>query len=184
MNAKLIAAVGLCFILGATGGTVMQMRTVPEEPAEHAAEAATDSTAGDTAHAAETAHADASGPADTPAAAPAGEPRDTAKPATPASAPADRPVQDSATAAPEPAQAQPEPDQRAQVDSAAARLARIFGAMRPEEAARLLEPLPEGDVRAVLFALSDRKAAAILANFKGERATALARALLQHAGAR
>lgn len=62
------------------------------------------------------------------------------------------------------------------------RIARIFGAMRPEEAARLIEFLDEGQARTILFALPDRKAAAILANVKGERAGSLARALLPRPG--
>ena len=62
-------------------------------------------------------------------------------------------------------------------DTTTLRLARIFGAMRPEDAARLLEPLDDASLRRILLALSDRKAAAILAKFKGERSVTLARAL-------
>jgi len=67
-------------------------------------------------------------------------------------------------------------------EDATAKLSRLLAAMRPEEAARILEPLEDTQVKTVLFALPERKAAAILAKFKGDRAAALARAIIEHAG--
>jgi hypothetical protein len=67
-------------------------------------------------------------------------------------------------------------------DDATATLGRLLGAMRPEEAAKILEPLTDEQVKRVLFSLPERKAAAILAKFKGDRAAALARAIIEHAG--
>lgn len=173
---RLIAVVGACFIAGTGGGTVLHMRGAAQKAAEAALHA-------DTVHVDSMLVADAHGETGPGEEAPHAE--DAASTDTVA-APADaHDATATATHAPEPVAATV-----AHVDSAAAsdasesaaRLARIFGAMKPEEAARLLEPLPEGDVRAVLFALSDRKAAAILANFKGERATVLARALIGNGG--
>jgi Flp pilus assembly protein TadG len=66
----------------------------------------------------------------------------------------------------------------------AERMARIFGAMKPEEAARLLEPMDDEHIRVVLLALSDRKAAAIMAQFKGDRAARLTRAMITNGGGR
>lgn len=67
-------------------------------------------------------------------------------------------------------------------DSATSQLGRLLAAMKPEEAARILEPLSDVQVKKLLFALPDRKAAAILAKFKGERAAALARTIVENGG--
>jgi hypothetical protein len=68
-------------------------------------------------------------------------------------------------------------------DTTTLRLARIFGSMKPAEAAAVLSKLDDADVEAVLFQLTDRKAAAILANFPGERAAKLTRTILINARA-
>lgn len=58
------------------------------------------------------------------------------------------------------------------------RLARIFGAMKPADAARVLEKLSDTEVRAVLRHVPDRKAAAILGNFDASRAASLSRSVI------
>jgi hypothetical protein len=63
-----------------------------------------------------------------------------------------------------------------------AQLGRLLGGMKPDEAARILEPLTNEQVKKLLFALPERKASAILAKFKGDRAAALARAIIENAG--
>jgi len=62
--------------------------------------------------------------------------------------------------------------------SGTVRLAGIFGAMRAEDAARVLQNLDDEEVQAILFHLSDRKAAEILGNFEPTRAAALSRVVL------
>lgn len=67
----------------------------------------------------------------------------------------------------------------ADADTAAAALARIFGAMKPAEAARVLQQLDDLSGRRVLAQLPDRKAAPILAALPQEKAAAIAVLLLQ-----
>jgi hypothetical protein len=66
-------------------------------------------------------------------------------------------------------------------DTVSARMARIFGSMKPDAAAAVLSKLQDEEVRAVLMHLSDRKAAAILSSFPGERAATLTRTILSDA---
>lgn len=61
----------------------------------------------------------------------------------------------------------------------AERLARIFGAMKPAEAARVLERLSDAEVRAILQHVGDRKVAAILGHFDAARAATLSRSVIQ-----
>jgi hypothetical protein len=58
------------------------------------------------------------------------------------------------------------------------RLAKIFGAMDPQEAAKVLENLEDPEVEAILRHVSDRKVAAILANFDPSRAAGLSRVVM------
>jgi hypothetical protein len=58
------------------------------------------------------------------------------------------------------------------------RLAKIFGAMRAEDAAGVLVGLTDDDVKAILTHVSDRRAAAILAELPPERAASLSRVVL------
>jgi len=58
------------------------------------------------------------------------------------------------------------------------RLVRIMGAMKPADAARALVPLDDAQVEAVLFGMTERKAAAILGSFPAERAATLMRSIL------
>jgi flagellar motility protein MotE (MotC chaperone) len=50
--------------------------------------------------------------------------------------------------------------------------------MDAEDAAKVLEQLNDDEVRAILFHMSDRKAAEILGNFSPERAANLSRTVL------
>lgn len=63
------------------------------------------------------------------------------------------------------------------------RIAKIFGAMDPKEAARVLSHMEDDDVRIILSRLSNRQQAAILALFPAERAAAITKESLRGAGA-
>jgi hypothetical protein len=69
----------------------------------------------------------------------------------------------------------------AEADSTRARLSRIFAAMKPEDAAVVLEKLDDASVRLLLLNLSDRKAAAILSSMPGEKAAMVTRTMLADA---
>lgn len=56
-----------------------------------------------------------------------------------------------------------------------ARLGKIFGAMQPREAARVLEQMDDRDVATILTMLNDRQAAAVLANLPPQRAAGISR---------
>ncbi len=58
------------------------------------------------------------------------------------------------------------------------RLAKIFGAMDPDEAAAVLENLADGEVQTILQHISERKVAAILSNFEPARAATLSRVVM------
>jgi hypothetical protein len=62
------------------------------------------------------------------------------------------------------------------------RMAKIFGAMKAPDAAKVLQNLDDLEVRAILSFLSNRKAAEILGNFEPERAAALSRLVLGSSG--
>jgi len=62
------------------------------------------------------------------------------------------------------------------------RMAKIFGAMKAPDAAKVLQNLDDLEVRAILSFLSNRKAAEILGNFEPERAAALSRLVLGSPG--
>jgi len=61
----------------------------------------------------------------------------------------------------------------------ARKLAKIFGAMKPADAAAVLAEMSDAEVRAVLMQMSDRQAAPILGAFPAARAAALSREVLQ-----
>ena len=68
------------------------------------------------------------------------------------------------------------------VDSEASRqLAKIFEAMRPEDAAAVLQGMEDSEVRGILLGMDERQAAAILGDFEAARAAALSRLVLQTA---
>ncbi len=62
------------------------------------------------------------------------------------------------------------------------RLAKIFGAMKAPDAAKVLQNLEDEEVGAILSHLTDRKAAEILGNFEPARAAALSRIVLGSPG--
>lgn len=59
------------------------------------------------------------------------------------------------------------------------RLARIFAAMRPEEAARVLEQMSDREVRRLLSHLRERQAAAIMSSISPERAAVISSAVIR-----
>lgn len=59
------------------------------------------------------------------------------------------------------------------------RLARIFAAMRPEEAARVLEQMSDPEVQRLLSHLRERQAAAIMSSIAPERAAVISSALIR-----
>ena len=61
------------------------------------------------------------------------------------------------------------------------KLAKIFAAMRPREAALVLDQMQDGEIQAVLGFLGDRQAAAILGSLPPERVAAISRAVI-HSG--
>jgi hypothetical protein len=67
----------------------------------------------------------------------------------------------------------------AQRDTVGARFARMLGALKPAEAAQVLQQLDDVSARRVLLQLPERKAALILAALPRDRAGAIAKALLQ-----
>src|SRR5690625_144074 len=68
------------------------------------------------------------------------------------------------------------------VGNGSVRLARIFGAMKPADAASVLERLTDTEVRAIIKHIPDRKAAAILSHFEPERAAELTRTVMIRGG--
>ncbi len=59
------------------------------------------------------------------------------------------------------------------------RLARIFAAMRPEEAARVLEQMTDPEIRLLLSHLRERQAAAIMSSIAPERAAVISSAVIR-----
>ena len=201
MNMRLIIAVGLCFGLGTgTGATWSAKKAEAGAARETALQAASDSTAA-TSHesepdgAAPSANTESGHPEPSIAPAAMEQSTDTAREqgghesGPPETTPAAAATPDTSTSVAEladSAHATPAlPDSlESGTKEDAGRPSRIFGAMRPEEAARILQALDDRAALSVLLGLTDRKAAAILSNIKGERAAALARALLNHEGVR
>jgi hypothetical protein len=58
------------------------------------------------------------------------------------------------------------------------RMAKIFGAMEPKDAAAVMENLSDKEIQSILNNMSDRKVAAILEEFAPERAASLSRIVL------
>src|SRR5665213_341427 len=61
------------------------------------------------------------------------------------------------------------------------RLAAVFAAMQPKDAARVLEQMNDADVRAILASLSNKQQAAILGSFPTQRAALIVQATLRTA---
>lgn len=62
------------------------------------------------------------------------------------------------------------------------RIAKVFAAMQPKDAARVLSRMDDNDVHTVLAELSPKQQAAILGSLPAERAAALTRASLRKDG--
>lgn len=109
--------------------------------------------------------------------------------AAPADAPNDAPAEDPATrpatdadgstslerAGATPAASVP---QSLYSDAGSQRLAKIFGAMDPRDAAEVLQGLTDAEVSAILVQMSERKVASILSSFEPQRAASLSRTVL------
>jgi len=61
----------------------------------------------------------------------------------------------------------------------AAKLAKIFAAMPPKDAAKVLDQLDDADVQSVIATLSEKQAAAILQHFPAPRAAVISKAVLR-----
>ncbi|NNF12936.1 MAG: hypothetical protein HKN72_06930 [Gemmatimonadetes bacterium] len=83
------------------------------------------------------------------------------------------------TAAPVVQMPPPDPDSLARVTERYQRLARIFSAMKPDEAAPVLAQLDDAQLEGILLAMQGRNAAPILAEMDPERAAALSRKVLR-----
>ena len=64
-------------------------------------------------------------------------------------------------------------------DEGSRKLAKIFAAMDPQDAAAVLAEMTDEEVTAVLLRMSDRKAAPVIASFPPERAATLSQAVLR-----
>lgn len=73
----------------------------------------------------------------------------------------------------------PDPDSIARMTERYQRLARIFSAMKPDEAAPVLAQLDDAQLEGILLAMQGRNAAPILAEMDPERAAALSRKVLR-----
>ena len=62
------------------------------------------------------------------------------------------------------------------------KLSKIFGAMKAPDAADVLEEMSDDEVKAILYQMSNRVAAAILGEFTPERAADLSRVVLRSGG--
>lgn len=178
MNMRMIIVAAAGLVAGVGGGTGFRIFTAP--PPVEAADlehTAADSTA---AHGDEAgAGSESAGEAHAVATAGSQESLSHAEPRSAAQGTGDTHAAEQASAAATTAAAT---TTTRTADSATSQLGRLLGAMKPEEAARILEPLNDVQVKKLLFALPDRKAAAILAKFKGERAAALARTIVENGG--
>lgn len=63
----------------------------------------------------------------------------------------------------------------------AAKVAKIFAAMPPKDAAMVLEQLDDAEVQSVISSLSEKQAAAIMRNFPPQRAALISKAVLRSA---
>ncbi len=74
------------------------------------------------------------------------------------------------------------PVQGTALEEGARKLAKIFGAMKPADAADVLKEMEDAEVQAILEYMSDRKAAQILGAFPPERAARLSQVVLAAGG--
>jgi hypothetical protein len=110
------------------------------------------------------------------------EPSAAALPNAPVAAeiplPADSLATPAAVAAPAAELAPPAPAAASPLETE--RVVRMFGTMKPQEAARVLEQMGDDEVRVLLGALSERKAGAILSSMPPQRAASISRPSLQN----
>lgn len=176
--ARLIPMALIVFLAALVGGMSASVIS-----AGHAAVVTDSTVASDSSHAdstASTAHGDAAPPATPPGALPVadstsfavGSPMMVAVDVTPAAATPPVAVAADSTAAPAVPAAASRP--RAPGDTSLVpterRLAKVFAAMAPREAARVLEQMNDTDVELLLGYLSERQAAVILSSFPPQRA--------------
>lgn len=74
---------------------------------------------------------------------------------------------------------QPPAGEPAQLSESARRLGKVFAAMRPADAAAVLQQLTDAEARDVLLAMPDRAAGAILTQFEPGRAASISSGLLR-----
>jgi len=77
------------------------------------------------------------------------------------------------------ARREPDPDSLARLNEDFQRLARIFAAMKPDEAAPVLAQLEDHELEGILLAMQGRNAAPILAEMDPERAARVSRRVLR-----
>lgn len=80
---------------------------------------------------------------------------------------------------PTPMAVAPDPDSLARAQANFQRLARIFAAMKPDEAAPVLSQLDDAQLEGILLAMQGRNAAPILAAMAPERAASISRRVLR-----
>jgi hypothetical protein len=172
----IIAAVAATAI-GIVGGTAFTV--VTHEPASVAADSMGSETHESALHEATAAQAtdDEPGADAAPNNAPEPSPGDADSAA--ADAGAARPA-----AEPAPVRARPAASPRAAAEeeddgeNGADQLARIFTAMQPRDAARVLSQLTDAEIREILTRMGARQAASVLSNMEPERAAILSRTVL------
>jgi hypothetical protein len=174
------AVIGLVLGLGIGVGVAFLRRPAPVAADEHAAATADSLAHADKPVAHDSAAAHAVPPMDSAtqahSAAPQSAPADSAAAQTHATAPAST---QTPAATPPNAPAPVDPIKLTEsLDTVAARLARIVGALKPEEAALVVAQLDDASARRVLLQLPERKAGLILAALPQERIAGLARALM------
>ena len=115
----------------------------------------------------------------------ASEPTSAAGPSAGDEPPAEVPLDSESSLSPAPVRAvaaapapAPDPDSLARVTLNYQRLARIFAAMRPDEAAPVLAQLDDSQLEGILMAMQGRNAAPILAEMDPDRAAAVSRRVL------
>ena len=73
-------------------------------------------------------------------------------------------------------------DEISEVELAAQRLAKIFGAMQPKDAASVLNLLDRADVELIVRSMSNRRAAQILSKLDAELVAELSRIIMHSSG--
>lgn len=177
-------------LVGAIGGAGIAVMRAPPPKAAEAARQPTDSTSTHvgTMPGAPAAQLPADPrPADEPApAAPIAAQGATAGPRAPASAAVAGKKGTSLTPTAVPAGARADSagaaNKASDINAGDRRLAKIFGAMQPKEAARVLDQMSDGDIRVIVGLLTEKQAAAVLSALSPQHAAAVARLTARVAG--